>query len=301
VDRRAGRIRKETEELAKALDRLELPGSLADEVVIRVKAATEHRLAIVIRGSGLSAEITGSDLGDGALGAPLTPSPIDPGDSRAVRTARILALFEQQARKILAKHPVNRRRKKVGKPPANVILTRGAGRIHPLTPLEASGVPLHIACIAGDRTILGLATWLGAEIHTAPEMTANLDTDLEAKFSTAVTALKRYDLVLLHLKGTDIAAHDQRPDLKVRYLEKVDKHLKRLLSQYAGPLRIAVASDHATFSESGQHGADPLPVLIWERDGEADDVDRFDEQACMSGALQRFPLQMLLGRLFDLR
>jgi 2,3-bisphosphoglycerate-independent phosphoglycerate mutase len=300
VDRRAGRIRKDNEELAAALDRLPLPGSLADEIEVRVRAATEHRLAIVLRGPGLSSSITGSDLGDGALGLPLTPSPIDPGDSRAVRTAGILALFEQQARAVLEEHPVNQRRLKEGRPPANVILTRGAGRIHPLVPLEESGFPLRIACIAGDRTILGLASWLGADTHTAPEMTANLDTDLEAKFSSASSALSRNDLVIIHLKGTDIAAHDQRPDLKVRYLEQVDQQLERLLDEYDGPLRVAVASDHATLSESGQHGSDPLPVLLWERGGDGDDVDRFDEQAVASGALQRFPLQMLLGHLFDL-
>lgn len=301
VDRRAGRIREGSQELAAALDRLELPGTLVDEVEVRVKAATEHRLAIVLKGPGLSPGITGSDLGDGALGAPLTPSPVDATDLRAIRTARILALFEQQARKILKNHPVNRRRSENGKLPANIVLTRGAGRIHPLVPLEQEGIPLRIACVAGDRTILGLATWLGAETHTAPDMTANLDTNLKAKFSAAGSALNRNDLVILHLKGTDIAAHDQRPDLKVRYLEQVDRQLKRLLDSYAGPLRVAVASDHATLSESGQHGADPLPVLIWERGKDGDSVERFDEQAVTGGSLQRFPLQMLLGRLFDLR
>jgi 2,3-bisphosphoglycerate-independent phosphoglycerate mutase len=255
IDRRAGRIRKDNEELASALDRLELPGSLAKDVVIRVKAATEHRLAVVL----------------------------------------------QHARAVLGSHPVNQRRIEEGKPPANVVLTRGAGRIHALVPLEQAGIPLRVACVAGDRTILGLAAWLGAERHTGPEMTANLDTDLEAKFSAAASALQRNDLVILHLKGTDIAAHDKRPDLKVHYLEQADQQLERFLAHHAGPLRVVVASDHATLSESGQHGADPVPVLIWERGGKGDDVDRFDEQAVLPGALQRFPLQTLLGRLFDLQ
>jgi 2,3-bisphosphoglycerate-independent phosphoglycerate mutase len=301
IDRRAGRIRKDNEELASALDRLELPGSLAKDVVIRVKAATEHRLAVVLQGPGLSSAITGSDPGEGAVGAPLTPSPADPEDAEALRTAGILALFEQHARAVLGSHPVNQRRIEEGKPPANVVLTRGAGRIHALVPLEQAGIPLRVACVAGDRTILGLAAWLGAERHTGPEMTANLDTDLEAKFSAAASALQRNDLVILHLKGTDIAAHDKRPDLKVHYLEQADQQLERFLAHHAGPLRVVVASDHATLSESGQHGADPVPVLIWERGGKGDDVDRFDEQAVLPGALQRFPLQTLLGRLFDLQ
>ncbi len=302
IDRRAGRIRDETVELARAIDRLPLPGSLADEVEVRVRAGTEHRLGIVLRGGSLSSRVRGSDPGDGApAGPPLTPEPLDPSDARAVHTARVLALFEQEARSVLSNHRINRRRVKKKLPPANAILTRGAGHIHRLVPLEEAGIELHLTCIAGDHTILGLASWLGADTVTHSAMTANLDTDLGRKFKAASKALRRSDLVILHLKGADIAAHDQRPDLKVEFLEKVDGALADLIEHHKGPLRIAVASDHATLSESGQHGADPLPVLIWGDGVEPDSVERFDETSAAAGALQRFPLQMFLSRLFDLR
>ena len=301
IDRRAGRIREETHALAKALDRLSVPGSAAEEVEIRVRAGTEHRLAVVLRGADLSPAIQGSDPGDGApAGPPLTPRPLDPGDASAVRTARVLALFEQEARKVLAKHPVNRKREKKGEPLANAVITRGPGRVHRLVPLESSGVPLRVACVAGDQTILGIASWLGADAVTNAKMTANLDTDLEEKFRAARKALRKNDLVVLHLKGADIAAHDKRPDLKVDYLERVDRHLGKLLERLSAPLRIALAADHATLSESGQHAADPLPVVIWESEGRSDDVDRYDEQAAGGGELGQFPLQMLLGRIYDL-
>ena len=45
-------------------------------------------------------------------------------------------------------------------------------------------------------------------------------------------------------------------------------------------------------------------IAMMERKGqgiEADSVGRYDEQSVAGGDLQRFPLQMLLGRLFDLR
>ena len=61
-----------------------------------------------------------------------------------------------------------------------------------------------------------------------------------------------------------------------------------------------MASDHATLSESGQHAADPLPVLIWGPGIEKDEVQQFDEQSAAAGALGRFPLQLLLSRMFDL-
>lgn len=301
IDRRAGRIREEAAELAAALDRLPLPRSLGGEVEVRVKVATEHRLAIVLRGEGLSSAIEGSDPGETAVpGPPQTPRPLDPADARAVYTAGVLALFEQAAREMLEGHPINQRRIEAGLPPANALLTRGAGRVHNLVPLEQSGIPLHLTCISGDRTILGLAAWLGAETVTSAEMTANLDTNLELKFDSALQALDRSDLVVLHLKGADIAAHDRRPELKVGYLEAVDRQLGHLLELHPGPLRVAVGADHATLSESGQHSADPPPVLIWGEGIEADSVCLFDEQSAGAGALKRFPLQLLLSRLFDL-
>ena len=301
VDRRAGRIRDEAEELAKAIDRLPLPSDLSLDAEVRVKVGTEHRLAIVLRGPGLSVEIRGSDPGEGSIPAkPLAPRPVDPNNERAIDTARLLAVFEKEAHKALSTHPLNKKRAKKGLPPANAILTRGAGRIHNLIPLEEAGLPLRLACISGDRTILGLASWLGADTITTDKMTANLDTDLVAKFDEALKALARNDLVILHLKGADIAAHDKRPELKVEFLERVDAEMARLLDEHDGALRVAVTSDHATLSESGQHAADSLPVLIWGPGIEADSVAVYDEQSAGGGALQRFPLQLLLGRLFDL-
>jgi len=85
--------------------------------------------------------------------------------------------------------------------------------------------------------VLGLARWAGARTITGPEMTANLDTDLARKFDVAYEELQRSDLVILHLKGADIAAHDQRPDLKVSFLEAVDQRLAGLLPWVLGPLR----------------------------------------------------------------
>lgn len=128
-------------------------------------------------------------------------------------------------------------------------------------------------------------------------MTANLDTDLRAKFSAALEELALRDLVVVHVKGADIAAHDRRPDLKVTFLERVDAELGLLLKEHPSPIRVAVASDHATLSETGQHAADPVPVLISGAGVEADDVTAFDEQSVVRGRLGRFPLQSLISRL----
>ncbi len=300
ADRRAGRIRSEAARLAAALDLLKLPGSEAKGVTVRVKPTTEHRLAIVFQGAGLSPAILGSDPGDGAPpGPPLAPRPTDPGDAAAVRTARLVALFEKEARRVLTRHPVNKKRRAAGRPVANAVVTRGAGLVRTLPAVEVAGRPLRHATVSGDRTFLGLSSWLGGEAMTAPDMTANLDTDLPGKFRLAAKALASHELVVLHVKGADIAAHDQRPDLKVKFLERLDKSLGWLLAHVKGPLRVAVASDHATLSEGGQHAADPVPVAIWGEGIEADPVESFDEVSVAAGSLGRFPLRLLLARLFE--
>ncbi len=298
VDRRAGRIRGDARKLAQAIDRLELPAS--DRVKVRVRATTEHRLAITLRGDGLTSAIEGSDPGDGApSGPPLAPRPLDPKDEAAERTARVLALFEQEARLVLSRHAVNERRRRVGRPPANAVLTRGVGRVHRLLPLEPGGRPVSAACIGGDRTVMGIASALGVSTIHRPGMTANVDSDLALKFRCALEALDDHDLVMVHVKGADIAAHDRRPDRKVAFLERVDRELGVLLDRLERPTRVAVTADHATLSEAGVHGADPVPVLIRGDGIRPDSVTSFGERAAGAGRLSRFPLQLLIERAFE--
>ncbi|MEM1178986.1 MAG: 2,3-bisphosphoglycerate-independent phosphoglycerate mutase [Acidobacteriota bacterium] len=300
LDRRAGRIREGAPELAAALDRMELKAN-GRRAVVRVAPGTEHRLAVVLRGHGLSSAIRGSDPGEGAVpGPPLAPEASDPTDAEAAATAELLAEFEAEAHRILSDHPVNRMRLEKGLPPANAVVSRGAGRHHRLPPLAAGGEALSLACIAGDRTVRGIAASLDAtEIHE-PVMTANLDTDLDRKFELAAEALREFDLVILHVKGADIAAHDRKPGAKAAFVERFDAALGRFLECRSEPLRILVGSDHATSSESGHHTADPVPVLMWGPGIEADDVDGFDESRAATGDLGRLPLQRLLPRALDL-
>src|SRR5207249_4668038 len=60
TDRRAGRIRDGTDELAKALDGLDLGGG----VRVLFRAGTEHRAAFVLRGPGLSPHVSDPDPHD---------------------------------------------------------------------------------------------------------------------------------------------------------------------------------------------------------------------------------------------
>jgi 2,3-bisphosphoglycerate-independent phosphoglycerate mutase len=298
VDRRAGRIRDGARELAAALDGMTVQDGDGRAIEVLVRAATEHRLAIVLRGEGLSTSIQGSDPGESShFALPLPPRARDLSDLAARRTADALRSFESAAREVLRAHPINQERRRRGLPAANAVLTRGAGRLHRVGVVEAGGRALQVTCISGDYTVLGVASAVGARVISGDAITANLDTDLELKFRLAMSELRERDLVVIHLKGADIAAHDRRPDLKMEFLERVDRELAAFLAERPSGLRVAVAADHATLSELGHHGAGPVPVLIWGVGIESDAVRSYDESAAAGGRLQRFPLRRLLERL----
>jgi len=102
VDRRAGRIRRDTGVLAEALNELQLE----DDVEMVFREATEHRAVLVLKGEELSAEITNSDPGAGCEGEPVqTVRARRPGVAMAERTADIVNRFVRLSHEVLKDHP----------------------------------------------------------------------------------------------------------------------------------------------------------------------------------------------------
>jgi len=143
-----------------------------------------------------------------------------------LRTAKYLHLFELAARKILALHPVNLERKSKRLLPANSILTRKPGQVHAFPILKRpSGLGLSGICVTGDDTILGIAKVTGMDVCKTPEMTANLDTDLSKKFEITAKLLKQYGIVVLHIKGCDIAAHNRDAEKRKIFWKELKQNL----------------------------------------------------------------------------
>ena len=94
-------------------------------------------------------------------------------------------------------------------------MTREPGQVYAFPILKRpSGLGLSGICVTGDDTILGIAKVTGMDVCKTPGMTANLDTDLNKKFEIAATLLKQYGVVVLHVKGCDIAAHNRDAEKK---------------------------------------------------------------------------------------
>lgn len=291
VDRRAGRIDRGTVELAEALDGMELFGG----VKARFKASTEHRAVLKLEGEGLSADITDTDPGSGNGAAVPACRALREGDKDAERTAALINEFVYRSSEILGDHTVNMDRIGKGLKPANGVLTRGAGSVaHLRNYVRYLG--LKATVVAGEGTVRGLANLFGFSLTYKPEFTASTNTDLGEKIAAALVALERSDLVFLHIKGPDVAAHDKDPRRKRDFLQSVDRALKPLMSR---EVVLAITGDHSTDSNSGRHTGDGVPALITANGNRTDSVRSFGETECTKGGLGHVSSTAFLTAVMD--
>ena len=285
-DRRAGRI-QEADRFEAALQGIKLRG-----VQVIFRSTVGHRGALVLRGRGLSHEVTDSDPHE--VGAKVLP--VKPLTRRAARTARLLNKFLRKAHEVLQAHPLNEERRRKGLPAANYLLLRGAGVVPRLQPVsERFGI--EGACVAAAALVKGVCRLAGMQVLDVPGATGGVDTNLDAKRDAALEALKSCDLVLLHVKGFDEASHDGNVHAKVQLIERVD----RMLGQLMGAVDlIAIAADHTTPVTGREHTGDPVPVLIHGPGVRVDEVERFDERSCARGGLGRIRGKDLLPIIADL-
>jgi len=277
TDRRAGRIREGTNELASELDGLRL-----GRIRAIVRAGTEHRVAVVLRGRGLSPKVTDTDPHE--VGAEILDSKALAPAART--TARAVNAFTRQAHKVLQTHRVNRARSTKGEPPANIIVLRGAGVFPDLEPITER---LHIraAGIAGVALIRGMFRTVGMEVIDVPGATGGLDTDMTAKADASLEALRTYDLVVLHVKAPDLCGHDGDASGKSRVIERMDAMMGHLKADLSSDTVVAITADHSTPVALKDHSGDPVPLTIFGEGVRVDDVLNFDERSMARGALGR--------------
>jgi 2,3-bisphosphoglycerate-independent phosphoglycerate mutase len=289
IDRRAGRIKRpETTELVSSLSNLKI-----GDVEIIVKEATEHRAVLLLRGEGLSPFVTDVDPHESS-----TIQKCKPLVPEATKTAEIVNTFVEESRRILSTHPINLRRKKEGKPEANVILPRGAGTFPEIQPLEEK-YGLSAACVAGVSLVKGICRICGMEVANVPGATGGIDTDMIAKAERVVQLLESKDLVLLNVKATDIASHDGDPCKKIEVIERVDSMIGYLRTSIPSETVVAILADHCSPIEVRDHSGDPVPVTIYCESGIRDAVEQFDEPSFLRGGLGRIRGKDLMPILLD--
>jgi len=260
TDRRAGRLATEKNaELCRSLSSITVRG--ADISVLPVK---EHRFVVILRGEGLSPDLSDSDPQQTGL----APKQIQPLSPQAARTAEIANEFVSQASRLLR-----------GETPANMILLRGFSR-RPDIPSMPEIYKLRPAVIATYPMYRGLARLVGMKVLPESE---NLKDQLES----LRRSYAEYDFLFLHFKKTDARGEDGNFQGKVKAIEELDDALPDLLR--LNPDVLLVTGDHSTPATLAMHSWHPVPFMLRSKWCRADDVVEFSERACLAGGLGRFP------------
>lgn len=278
LDRRAGRIRApETSELVECLDGMEIDG-----IECLVRESTEHRAVLILRGDGLSSEITDPDPGPGThlrMCEPLT--------EEAEFTADIVNRFMEECYSRLKEHPTNRKRRAAGLPPANILIPRGAG-VFPQIESFQEKYGISAACVAGVGMIKGICKACGLDIYPLPDICdGTMESDFIEKARCTIEALKEYDFVLMNCKAGDIAGHDGDAKAKADVVRRIDEMASVLKDGLPDDVVTVFTCDHCTPCMLTDHSGDPVPIAIHSRGLIWDDADVFSETGCSKGMLGR--------------
>lgn len=280
TDRRAGRISSGTDKIADTINQMKID----DNVQIIFKESDAHRAVLVLRGKGLSDQITDADPKHEG-NKPKTVKPLDDSEE-AKYTADVVNQFVNKSYEMLKEHPVNLERIKEGKHPANIVLPRGVGAV-PSVPSFEDKYNLKGACVAETGLIKGIGKIVGMDIINIPGATGGINTDIDSVHKHIIDTVKddKYDFVLINVDGADEAGHDGDIFGKRDFIEKVDNIMKDL--KEIDDIVLFVTADHSTPVSVMDHTGDPVPVFIKAPGLRVDDIKEYGERAAAKGGLCR--------------
>jgi 2,3-bisphosphoglycerate-independent phosphoglycerate mutase len=191
---------------------------------------------------------------------------------------------------LFANHPVNLARLASGKRPATTLWLWGLGKTPRLTAFD-SRFGVRGAMITAVDLLRGLAALVGWDRIEVEGATGYLDTNYAGKGQAAIEALKKYDIVCVHIEATDEASHEGRVEEKIKALEAIDRDIvapvHAALKGY-GDYRILVMPDHPTPVSTKKHSHGFVPFAVCGKGIQADAIKTYDEVAAQASGLN-FP------------
>ncbi|MDE6667595.1 MAG: cofactor-independent phosphoglycerate mutase [Clostridia bacterium] len=207
----------------------------------------------------------------GATGAQLTP-PHDISDKiienylpKGVNSSIYGGLLKKSY-EILSSHPVNLKRIKKSKNPANSIWLWGEGTKPALADFEKLR-GLKGGIISAVDLVKGLGLLAGMKIIEVPGATGNYDTNFQGKANAAADELiNGLDFVYIHMEAPDECGHHGDYKNKIYSIEQIDSVVKTIINRLSAAgedYAILFCPDHPTPCEIKTHTSDPVPYLLY--------------------------------------
>ncbi|MFC1897059.1 cofactor-independent phosphoglycerate mutase [Chloroflexota bacterium] len=192
--------------------------------------------------------------------------------------SKLLRDLMERSLAVLWKHPVNVERRSRGDIPATMLwLFWGSGRA-PDMPAFRQIYGLNAAVTSAVDVLRGLARMMDMGILDIPGVKDGLDNDFTAQAVGALTALEKYDLVVIHIEAPDEAAHAGAIDDKIEALQRVDSEVvSQLCGWRRNNIRMLILPDHPTPIQTQTHSGEPVPFMLWGPGFSANGAKRFTE------------------------
>ena len=180
------------------------------------------------------------------------------------KNAEVLIELIKKSEILFKDHQINLARRNFKNNEASSIWLWGHGKKAKMEPFKKK-YGLRGAAITAVDLVKGLAYLIGFDFIKVEGATGYFDTNYRAKGLAAIEALKKYDIVLVHVEATDEAGHAGDASIKKRALEEIDKHIvgpvMAELKKYSD-WRVLVMPDHPTPVLTRGHTNDPIPFAV---------------------------------------
>ncbi|MDE6442533.1 MAG: cofactor-independent phosphoglycerate mutase [Clostridia bacterium] len=208
---------------------------------------------------------------DGKIGNKLTP-PHDISDKRITEFlpegeyGQAFRQLMKESYNLLKFHPVNIKRIKEGKNPANSIWLWGEGTKPALCSFEQER-HLKGGVISAVDLVRGIGVLAGMKIIKVDGITGNYETNFQGKANCAVDALLGgLDYVYVHMEAPDECGHQGDYRHKVYSIEQIDKVVGTVVKRLEDAnekFAVLVCPDHYTPVACKTHVGEPIPYLLY--------------------------------------
>ena len=175
--------------------------------------------------------------------------------------------LSRTAHEILHSHPINIKRRKEGKLPANGIWFWAAG-VATVLPSFREKYKKTGSVISAVPLTRGIGTLMGLDVIIVQGATGDLHTNYEGKVNAAYESLRTQDFTTIHIEAPDECTHDGDLKGKLQAIEWVDSRviapLAEKLRDSGIDFRMLVISDHKTLLSTRGHAGEPVPFLIYD-------------------------------------
>ena len=188
--------------------------------------------------------------------------------------------FMERSYELLKDHPINIKRVKDGKNPANSLWFWGEGTKPKLQNFEEKfGVKGGI--ISAVDLLKGIAKLSGMQSIEVEGATGNYDTNFIGKAKACVEALKNgLDYVYIHMEAPDECGHHGDLERKIYSIEQIDKVVKYVYTELTlsgEDFKILICPDHPTPIKLMTHVSDPVPFLLYSSKEKVQGADKYNE------------------------